>query len=54
MFDCGCSEAAANELDFQKILGKINQVDFIFLSDADFTVLGCLPYLYKNGMLKST
>jgi Cft2 family RNA processing exonuclease len=31
----------------------MKQVDFIFLSDADFSVLGCLPYLYKNGMLKS-
>jgi Cft2 family RNA processing exonuclease len=31
----------------------MKQVDFLFLSDADFTVLGCLPYLHKNGLLKS-
>lgn len=54
MFDCGCNESANTEIDFQKVMTQINQVDFIFISDADFSVLGCLPYLYKNGMLKST
>lgn len=53
MFDCGCSESATDESDFSKVVAHMKQVDFLFLSDADFTVLGCLPYLYKKGMLKS-
>jgi len=53
MFDCGCSESASKESDFSKVVAHMKQVDFLFLSDADFTVLGCLPYLHKKGMLKS-
>ena len=41
-------------MDFQKVITQIKQLDFIFLSDADYSVLGCLPYLFKMGMLKST
>ena len=32
----------------------MQQVDYIFVSDATYSVLGCLPYLNKLGKLKST
>jgi Cft2 family RNA processing exonuclease len=31
----------------------MQEVDYIFLSDASFEMLGCLPYLYKKGKLNS-
>jgi len=53
MLDCGCSESATKEADFLRVASEMKQVDYIFLSDANFTVLGCLPYLYKIGKLRS-
>lgn len=53
LLDCGCDEAVTGLDQFDKVAEAAKDVDYIFLSHASHTMIGCLPYLQKLGLLQN-
>jgi len=49
LLDLGCDESTSNT--FERVAQAARECNYIFISNSDHKFIGCLPYLYKWGLL---
>lgn len=54
ILDCGCNENVTSSDFFEKVAQQVEGADYIFLSHASHMMIGCLPYIFKKGLMAKT